>query len=116
MMPHAHSDLGVYRGMGNGTTDVERWRPLVESWFGEKTETVLCLMRPESGGNPDALNQQGSSARGLMQILASLWAPKLGLSYSDLYDPEINIEVAWYVYGEQGWWAWSPYVRGLCRG
>ncbi len=119
VVPHSHQSVrqdGVYRGMGNGTTDVERWRSLVAAWFGEKTETALCLLRAESGGNPNALNQQGSSARGLMQVLASLWAPILGISYGDLYDPAVNMSAARYAYDRQGWGAWSPWLRGECRG
>ncbi len=105
-----------YTGMGNG--DVDQWLPLVAAFFGDlgpdAVNRVLCLMQYESGGNPNAKNPN-SSARGLMQILASLWAPHFGVSYEDLYDPSINLLLARKIYDQQGWWAWSPYVRGLCR-
>jgi len=97
-------------GMGS---DVEQWRNLASTYFSD-VNTTLCIMSYESGGNPNAKNPN-SSARGLMQILASLWAPTFGVSADDLYNPEINLWVAAKVYAQSGWWAWSPYTRGLCR-
>lgn len=104
---HTHS----YRGMGD---DVERWRSLVTSYWADDTDRALCLMGYESGGNPDAKNPR-SSARGLFQIMAHIWAPHFGVSYDQLYDPEINTRLAHQIYLIQGWQAWSPYNRGLCR-
>lgn len=112
---HEHDTM--YRGMGNGTTDVEQWRPLVAGHFSdlgqETVETALCVMRYESGGNHNAKNPT-SSARGLMQILASLWAPHFGVSYNDLYKPELNLYIARQIYDSLGWGAWSAYNRGRC--
>lgn len=100
------------RGMG---TNVEQWRGLVAAHFpADQIDRALCIMSYESGGNPQAKNPT-SSARGLMQILASLWAPHFGVSYDALYDPETNIRLARRIYDSQGWWAWSPYKRGRCR-
>ena len=100
------------------TGGVEHWRPLVAGHFSDlgpaAVDRVLCLMSYESGGNPTAKNPN-SSARGLMQVLASLWAPHFGLTYEQLYVPEINLWAARQIYNSQGWWAWAPYVRGLCR-
>lgn len=101
------------RGMGS---DVERWRPLVADHFDAgQVDTMMCIMAHESGGNPNAKNPR-SSARGLFQILASLWAPHFGVSYDDLYDPGVNVRLARAIYDQQGYRAWSPYGRGLCRG
>ena len=91
--------------------DVERWRPLVAQHFAD-VNRVLCLMRYESGGNPDAYNPSGAS--GLMQIMP-FWADSLGIPRASLFDPATNIEVAAHVYSVQGWWAWSPYKAGRCR-
>lgn len=103
------------RGMGNRTSDVEQWRPLVAGHFDPgDVDRVLCLMEHESGGNPDAKNPN-SSATGLMQVMASVWASEYGLSASDLYEPEINLWVARKIRDTQGWTAWAPYNRGLCR-
>ncbi len=114
--PHTHvRPQSSNTGMG---TNVEQWRPLVSATFGDlgppAINTALCLMKYESGGNPSAKNPN-SSARGLMQILASLWAPVYNLTYDDLYNPDINLWVARQVYNQSGWYAWSPYNRGLCR-
>ena len=106
-------ELALHQGMG---TNVEQWRGLVTAHFAPAdVETALCLIAHESGGNPEAKNPI-SSARGLFQILASLWAPIFGVSYSNLYVPEINTRIARQVYDRQGWEAWSPYLRGECRG
>lgn len=100
----------TYRGMGS---DTERWRPLVAAYFGSETDLALCVVEHESGGNPEAKNPT-STARGLFQILASLWAPHFGVSYSDLYDPELNVMLAKQIRDAQGWNAWSVYKKGLC--
>ena len=103
---------GTFRGIGD---NVEQWRSLVSAYFAPgDVDRALCLMHYESGGNPNAKNPR-SSARGLMQILASLWAPHFGVSYEDLYDPATNISIAAQIKASQGWTAWSPYNRGLCR-
>ncbi len=102
----------VDRSLGS---NVEQWRDLVAAYFpASEVNRALCIMSHESGGNPGAKNPR-SSARGLMQILASLWAPHFGVTYEDLYNPEINMRVARGVWDQQGWWGWSPYRRGLCR-
>lgn len=94
---------------------VERWRPLVELHFPpDETERALCIIRHESGGDPDADNPT-SSARGLFQILGSLWAPHYGVARTDLYDPALNARLARDIWESHGWWAWSPYKRGACR-
>lgn len=106
------SSGGPDRGLGG---NVEQWRGLVAQYFAPgEVDTALCLMRHESGGNPNAKNPR-SSARGLMQVLASLWAPHFGVSYEALYDPSTNLSIAAQIHDQQGWWAWSPYGRGLCR-
>lgn len=102
------------RGMGDGADDVEQWRPLVAGHFEpEDVETVLCLMRFESGGNPDAQNRS-SGASGLMQVMPD-WAPVFGVSRSDLFTPEINLYIARRLRDDGGWNHWSPYKRGECR-
>jgi hypothetical protein len=96
------------RGMGG---DVEQWRPLVLAYFGsERVNTALCIMKHESGGNPNAQNPH-SSAAGLFQIMG-FWWDKYG---GNRYDPETNVALARKIYDQQGWNAWNPYKRGLCR-
>ena len=99
----------------NTEDPVQRWRPLVAMEFPDReVETALCVIGHESAGNPEADNPR-SSAKGLFQVLGSLWASQYGVSQSDLYDPVINIRIAREIWDEQGWSAWSPYLRGLCR-
>lgn len=94
---------------------VERWRPLVAAQFpAGEVDTAICIIRHESNGEPDADNPR-SSARGLFQVLGSLWAPHYGISRSDLYDPIVNTRIARDIWENYGWWAWSPYKRGACR-
>lgn len=94
---------------------IERWRPLVELHFPEdEVQRALCIIGRESNGDPSADNPT-SSARGLFQILGSLWAPHYGIERSDLYDPLINTRLARDIWDNYGWWAWSPYQRGACR-
>jgi len=95
---------------------VERWRSLVSAWFpAEAVDTMMCLMKYESGGDPRAKNPT-SSARGVFQIMASIWSPVFGVSYDDLNDPDTNIRLAAQIYDRQGYGAWEPYGRGLCHG
>jgi soluble lytic murein transglycosylase-like protein len=101
-----------YRGIGAG---VEQWSDLVAVYFEPADRArVLCLMGYESGGNPNALSP--TQDYGLMQIHAPIWAPTFGVSYSDLFDPRLNLMLARRILDRQGWTAWSPYKRGLCRG
>lgn len=92
---------------------VEQWRPLVEKHFGHLTPTAMCLIHHESRGNPNALSPAG--ARGLLQVMP-FWAHHYGIPPDQLYDPDTNLRTARLVYQAQGWRAWNPYKRGLCRG
>lgn len=98
------------------TTDpVDRWRPLVALHFPpEEIDRALCIIGHESNGDPEADNPR-STARGLFQILGSLWAPHYGISRADLYDPVLNTRLARDIWDNYGWSAWSPYQRGSCR-
>ena len=109
------AQASVNREMGNRTSDVEEWRPLVAGHFEpEDVDRILCLMEHESGGNPNAANPR-SSARGLMQVMASVWADEFDVTWDQLYEPEINLYVARQILDRQGFTAWAPYNRGLCR-
>lgn len=99
--PASHSSPGV-----------EQWRGLVAAYFpGSAVDTMLCLMWHESKGDPGATNPR-SGAAGLFQVMPFWWDHYGG----DRYDPESNVRVARLIYGEQGFGAWSPWNRGLCRG
>lgn len=91
-------------------SNVEQWRSLVAAHFGSQTDRALCIMRHESGGNPNATNPT-SGAAGLFQVMPFWWNHYGG----DRYDPATNTRVAAAILAQQGWTAWSPYNRGLCR-
>ena len=110
------SDAGARSsaGIGSGGAQVERWRFLVAIYFdADHVETALCLMAPESGGDPDAYNSS-SGASGLMQVLSS-WASVYGLFPPDLFDPNHNLRIAADLQRKYGWSQWSPWNRGQCR-
>lgn len=86
---------------------VDRWHLLVDAYFPEdEVDTALCIIRYESGGDPEADNPR-STAAGLFQILGSLWAPRFGVSEGDLYDPATNVRLARHIWDESGWGAWT---------
>ncbi len=98
-------------GMGS---DVESWRSLVGVYFDAgDVDRVICLMEKESGGNPGARNRT-SGASGLMQVMPS-WADVFGYTPDQLFDPTVNLWIASQIREQQGWGAWTPYLRGLCR-
>jgi hypothetical protein len=105
------TSTSVFRGMGS---DVEQWRPLVAGQFPpEQLENALCVIKSESGGNSSAKNPR-SNARGLFQIMTSVWADEFGWSYSDFYVPELNVYAAARIWERSGWQPWSPRTRRNC--
>ena len=91
---------------------VEVWRPLVVAAFpASQVETAMCVMRGESGGNPDAENASGAS--GLFQIMP-FWAHEYGLPYEALFIPEANVNLAAALQRDKGWDEWSVWNRGMC--
>ncbi|MEX1124284.1 MAG: lytic transglycosylase domain-containing protein [Acidimicrobiia bacterium] len=104
-------DLDGYQGMGN---DTEQWRPLVALYFDpEDVDRAMCLMEKESDGNPEARNPS-TGAAGLMQVMP-FWAETHGYDYEVLFNPAVNLWIAGQIRDQQGWHAWSPYLRGECR-
>lgn len=98
-------------GMG---FEAEPWRALVGVYFDPgDVDRVICLMEKESDGNPDARNP-ASGASGLMQVMPS-WAEVFGYTPEQLFDPTVNLYVASQIREQQGWGAWTPFLRGSCR-
>lgn len=95
---------------------VERWRPLVSTYFPEgRVDEALFVIRCESNGDPDAHNPY-SGAGGLFQFLPGTWAtvsPRAGFGGASVFDPEANIgTAAWLTdyYASRGsspWAAWA---------
>lgn len=104
----------IYRGMGNGASEVEQWRSLVQGQFPpEQVENALCVIRSESGGNALAKNPN-SNARGIFQIMTSVWGPHFGFSHEDFYEPGLNTYAAARIWESSGWGPWSPRTRRNC--
>ena len=100
------------------------------AWFG--VDYMLFLMWHESRGDPAAVNMTysdpGQQASGLMQHKPVYWDYRIDSVFLDLephgireawmddkdgwppdiFDPRANIAAAVWLYGEQGWAAWSP--------
>lgn len=101
------SEPEYYRGMGDGRFDVERWRTLVETFFGANTDAALRVMRCESGGNEFAKNPSGAS--GLFQFMPSTWEWVMDEEYpGSVWDGMRNIEAAAILSkGGTDWSHWS---------
>lgn len=95
-----------------GTERVERWRPLLDA-YPWPTETALLVVACESEGRPDAVNAW-SGAAGLFQEMPT-WRPlaRFLTGWSDLTDPFVNAEVAYYLWRDSGGsfrWHWASSV------
>ncbi len=103
-----------HHGMG---PDVEAWRPLVAEYFTPAdVDHALCIMRAESGGDPDAKSTR-SSAAGLFQFLTKTWDSVpleiTGGTYSSgaPYDPRAaTAAAAWLAYNVS-WDQWTTNWR-----
>ena len=73
-------------------------------WTSAQWETLNWIMAHESNCDPGAHNPSGAS--GLLQIMP-MWADDCG--GGSLFDPWFNLSCGLYVYGQQGWGAWSVY-------
>ncbi len=85
--------------------DVERWRPLVSSYFApDDIAWAMRVMNCESRGDPLARNPR-SSASGLFQHLLRYWAEraaKAGWAGSSVFDPTANVAVAAWLFYDGG--------------
>lgn len=96
--------------------DVERWRPLVATYFSaDLLDEALSVMQCESKGDPDASNPN-STASGLYQFIASTWnwaSANAGFTGVSVFDPEANIATAAFLaeYSiDRGLPAWQHWV------
>ena len=106
------TSTSVYRGMGSG--DAEQWRALVATQFpADQVNSALCVIVSESGSNPSAKNAH-SNARGLFQIMTSVWADYFGWTNEDFYNPELNVYAAARIWEMSGWVPWSGRTRRNC--
>lgn len=66
-------------------------------------DQAMRVMLCESRGNPLA---NGAGNRGLFQI-NSVHARRVGGDLEALFDPEVNVAVAFQIWSEQGWRPWG---------
>lgn len=97
---------------------VERWRPLVSSYFPPaRVDGALTVIRCESYGDPNAYNPY-SGASGLFQFLPSTWAtvsPRAGFGGASVFDPEANIGTAAWLTGYYASKGSDPWSAWACR-
>lgn len=96
---------------------VSRWRDeaLRAGWKASQWPRLRCIIRYESGGNPRARGDRGTSL-GLLQVHLPAWRRWLIArghirSSSDLYNPTINLRVGRVIFKIQGWRAWTASRR-----
>lgn len=86
---------------------VEQWRSMVAFYWGKHgyahVDRMLRIMRCESGGKWWVMNEQGSGAEGLFQIM-QFWKKKWPGNYKD---PWTNAAVAYQIWLTQGYRAWA---------
>jgi hypothetical protein len=95
---------------------VERWRPLVERYFGsDLVDEALLIIDCESSGDPEITNPR-SSAAGLFQFISGTWeyaSEQAGFAGASAFDPEANVaSAAWLVgysldAGRSAWAHWT---------
>lgn len=72
--------------------------------YGWDCATALRVARCESTMNPGAVG--GAGERGLFQI-HPVHAPALGDRWGQLFDPAVNVQVAFEMWSTQGWGPWT---------
>ena len=87
---------------------VEQWRTLV-SGYPWPVDIMLDVMRCESGGLHTAASH--TDDHGLLQIHYPIWGPHFGVTRQQLYDPALNIDLAYRIYQAQGLTAWVCYKK-----
>ena len=100
------------------TGDCEEFRTLISN-YQWPVETAMAICAAESGGVPSRKNL-GDTHRdangnvicygsfGLFQV-GCIHEPTFGISEEDLLDPEQNIEIAYKIYVDGGFYPWSTY-------
>lgn len=90
------------------TSGVEQWRTLVAR-YDWNVNTVLAIMRCESGGNPNAVGDRSTaySSYGLLQVRALPGRPEP----TWLLVPENNISYSYSLYKANGYTPWTCYSK-----
>lgn len=87
--------------------------PIIEKYNWD-VHTAMAIVQAESSCNPHEAsvpNYDGSVDRGLFQV-NSIHADMVGGDLTSLYNPEVNVQIAYRIYSGNGWHAWSTYNSG----
>jgi hypothetical protein len=76
---------------------------LIIEKFGKDSKTALRIAKCESGLNPNAYNKSGAS--GIFQIIPKWHKDKI--KGRNIFDKEVNIEVAYEIFKSSGWNPWT---------
>ena len=105
--------------MANLTDDQLRVFAKSGGFTGDDIEMAVSIAKAESGGNPKAHNSTPpDDSYGLWQInmygkLGPDRRKRFKLSKNeDLYDPTTNARVAYGIFKQSGWTAWTTYTSG----
>ncbi len=97
---------------------VERWRPLVETYFpGDLVEEALSIIDCESNGDPDVRNRR-SGASGLFQFIPGTWvhaSDQAGFAGFSPFEPEANVAAAAWLVGYSLDAGAAPWAHWTCR-
>lgn len=79
---------------------------------GSELHTAVAVAYAESGGDPSALNRNRNGSKDF-----GLWQINSIHGFTNLKDPKVNAEAAFYVWELQGWTAWYAHTpRGGAYG
>lgn len=127
MAPQPSGGEGITKSPGSPgklTPGQIAWVAASTGWTKEQQVTAVAVALAESGGDVDVHGPKshGADAIGLWQInmYGDLGLTRLGAAGlsrpEDLYDPFINARVAYGIYKQSGWRAWTAYKNGRYRG
>lgn len=88
-------------------TRIAQIKQIICKYFGDECNLATRVFKAESGLNPNAIGDHGSSL-GIAQINRPHW----GKVSCNLLEPECNIKLAKAIRDDSGWWAWSVYKNG----
>ena len=81
----------------------EQYKPLVAQYSWD-VDVAMAVMFAESGCNPNAVSR--TNDHGLFQI-NWIHSAKVGGDLNKLYNPQINVAIAYQIYSDSGWTPWS---------
>lgn len=94
---------------GKVTLDCSKYTSLFKRYDWD-IKIAMGVVQAESGCRTDALSNQGD--RGLFQI-NPVHTAKVNGNLDSLFDPILNTKIAYQIYNDNGWQAWSVCNKGI---